>query len=397
MRIALTGATSLLGRNLLFEFIKRYRRHLDQLEVIVLGRHAGGLSLKQRIAALFADDGAWYICGKPMLDQDVLEFVENRIWSLDFDLLNGSLEHPHYQILARRPLDYFFHIAALLDFRDSRTIQEALIQANVIGTQRVLSLVSSLIVREFVYVGSAYECGVAPVGGTIEANTLDLDRPFRNPYERTKAQAELLVRDFERSRKVRCRYFKPSTLCGRLLEPPLGQIPKFDVFYAWAGFFLRYKLKFLRSPEERLTTPVELKMRICYRSDSGLNIVPADYAAKVMYVVCASDAPGSHFHLVNDGETPHALYVPMMAEAVNVTGHVRVDRVPEDQNPHELVYYRTAGRILMPYVTCDPMLFDVSNLEGILRPESLRCPPVDANNFAILMNYARRCDFGVSF
>lgn len=234
-------------------------------------------------------------------------------------------------------------------------------------------------------------------GGTIEANTLDIDRPFRNPYERTKAQAELLVRDFERSRKVRCRYFKPSTLCGRLLEPPLGQIPKFDVFYAWAGFFLRYKLKFLRSREERLTTPVELKMRICYRSDSGLNIVPADYAAKVMYLVCASDAPGSYFHLVNDAETPHALYVPMMAETVHVMGHVRVDRVPEDQNSHELVYYRTVGRILTPYVTCDPMLFDVSNLEGILRSESLRCHPVDANNFALLMSYARRCDFGVSF
>lgn len=38
MKIAITGATGLLGRNVLFEFLKQHIAQLDMLEVIVLGR-----------------------------------------------------------------------------------------------------------------------------------------------------------------------------------------------------------------------------------------------------------------------------------------------------------------------------------------------------------------------
>jgi nucleoside-diphosphate-sugar epimerase len=38
MRVALTGATGFLGRNLLFEIVKRNLQALDRLQVVVLGR-----------------------------------------------------------------------------------------------------------------------------------------------------------------------------------------------------------------------------------------------------------------------------------------------------------------------------------------------------------------------
>lgn len=397
MRIALTGATGLLGRNLLFEFIKRHRDRLDSLEVIALGRGADGLSFRQRLIEICHDDAPWYVCGGPTLDQDIVDFLRDRVSTVEFDLSSGLLEPSAHEVLRREPIDYFFHVAAMLDFRDSPAVARALERANVKGTEILLSLVSTLTVREFAYVGSAYECGIVPEGTrSISAGDLDVERPFRNPYELGKARAEMLVREFERTHNVRCRYFRPSTLCGRLIEPPLGRLPKFDVFYAWGAFFLRYKLKFIDSFEERYTKPVELDMRIRYRTDTGLNIVPADYVAKAMYLICTSGAPGSHFHLANAAETPSTMVGSMMRATLNITGHRQCDDLPIDQNPHESVYYRTVGKIYTPYVIGEPMLFDVSNVESVLRDAQLTCPPVDATNFGKLMDYAKERDFGIS-
>ena len=45
MRIALTGVTGLLGRNLLFEFIRQHEHDLDNLEIFILGRNGREKSL----------------------------------------------------------------------------------------------------------------------------------------------------------------------------------------------------------------------------------------------------------------------------------------------------------------------------------------------------------------
>lgn len=52
MRIAMTGATSLLGRNLFFEIIKQNTSDLENLEIIVLGKEKNGKNLSRRIKLL---------------------------------------------------------------------------------------------------------------------------------------------------------------------------------------------------------------------------------------------------------------------------------------------------------------------------------------------------------
>jgi len=41
------------------------------------------------------------------------------------------------------------------------------------------------------------------------------------------------------------------------------------------------------------------------------------------------------------------------------------------------------------------MLFDIQNLKNILNKTKLHCPPVDRDNFIILMDYAKQYDFGI--
>ena len=81
MRVAVTGATGVLGRNLLFELIKRHRGDLDSLEVLVLGRSRGGRDVRRRAEDAVLSDGLPY--GK-MLAEAAVGFV-----------VCGSLQEAH--------------------------------------------------------------------------------------------------------------------------------------------------------------------------------------------------------------------------------------------------------------------------------------------------------------
>ncbi|MBF0533195.1 MAG: SDR family oxidoreductase, partial [Candidatus Omnitrophica bacterium] len=208
LRIAITGATGLLGRNLLFEILKQQRNNLGSLEIFVLGRRSPGKSLRERIDEIINDDGRGY-CGFT----DSRESLES-VRAMEMDLVEDKLRlsQEDYKELKSSLIDFFFHIAALTDFRSSEAVTEALYKTNVYGTKQILQLASNLNVKEFSYVGSAYSCGKA--SGDILPNQIDLRRQFRNPYEKTKAEAELLVREFSKTTNTKCRYFRPSTICG---------------------------------------------------------------------------------------------------------------------------------------------------------------------------------------
>ena len=51
--------------------------------------------------------------------------------------------------------------------------------------------------------------------GDIHPTDVDLHQKFRNPYEKTKLQAEILFREYAYRRKTKCYIFRPSTIAGR--------------------------------------------------------------------------------------------------------------------------------------------------------------------------------------
>jgi nucleoside-diphosphate-sugar epimerase len=295
--------------------------------------------------------------------------------------------------LKSAPIDLFFHTAALTDLRSSAAVDKALKRTNVTGTARLLELVESLEVREFCYVGSAYACGKA--AGRIMPDHINSHDGFRNPYEASKLGGEVAVREFAKNSSVRCRYFRPSIVCGRLIEEPRGHISKFNVFYALAAFIVRLKLRMLDGWTAVYDEPLSIDVRGHCDPTGGLNIVPADYAAKVMYQVCSQDAPGDSYHLVNDSEIPNELFLSLILTVLNVRGVRMVDRLPSDMNRLEALYYRTVGAIFTPYVLADRMLFDTGNLSTVLESAGLSCPRLDPRNFAVLMEYAKARRFGL--
>lgn len=397
MRVAITGATGLLGRNLLFEIIKQNLGNLRDLEIFVLGRDAPDNNIHGRIEQIILNDGVYYISAdNKEIAENVKKYCKIGIKEMNIDLIkeNIGIESEDMKQLKSNPIDFFYHVAASTDLRGTPASAKLLRETNIYGTQQILKLASLLKIGEFCYVGTAYSYG--DVSGNVEPVPVDTCQVFRNPYEETKAKSEVLVREFAKEKKVRCRYFRPSSVCGRLLENPLGATSKFDVFYAWGAFFLHIKLKKMDAKKDKYKEPFVLDVRACYNLKGGLNIVPVDYVAKVMYQVCIQNDPGEIYHLVNDQECPHSLYLNFMLNSFNIQGVKQVDNIPDDMNDMERLYYKTVGKQFTPYINAKPMLFSVENLKNVLAKASLRCPQIDKKALCILVDYAKKYDFGMT-
>jgi nucleoside-diphosphate-sugar epimerase len=397
MRVVITGATGVVGRNLLFEFLKNSLADLGSLELIILGRSHEHASLARRVTGAILADGLPYVSPDGGAEHRIRDYCESGIRCIEIDLDQDglSLTQKDLAYLKASPVDFFFHAAALTDLRSSGAVARAIHRTNVGGTLKILELVSRLNVRQFCYLGSAYCCGEAT--GLMRPDDVSMDREFRNPYEAAKMEAEIEVRRFAARTGVRCRYFRPSIVCGRLMELPLGAISKFGTFYAPAAFLLRAKLAALPAGADPYGAPTRLDLRACGNPYGSLNLVPADYAAKVMYQVCMQDDPGESYHVVNPIPTPNGVFVAQLPRVLNVRGLKLVDRTPKDPNRLEALYYKTVGAWMNRYVLSDRVAFDMESVSRALQNAGLRCPLVDSDGFRVLMDYAKKHYFGLNY
>lgn len=397
MRIALTGATGLLGRNLLFEVLKQNLNNLDDLEIIVFGRSKNNLPLIERLKDILANDGCYYLGIDMQNDIDFIKKIESCIIPVEFDLgrKNLGISTDDFEKIKTIPIDYFFHLAALSDFRTNELAKRRLEAINIKGTNHILDLFDILQVKEAIYTGSAYSCGNAQE--IIGSDYVSLDENFRNYYEESKLIAEVNFCKYAQERKCKYRIFRPVGICGRLIEKPIGSICKYDLFYGWAAFFLKHKLKLFKSFDKIYEKPLELSIRIACNLKGGLNIIPADYAAKIIYAVCIYDDPGSSYYLANDKEIQNKIYLPLILNELNLKGYSFVGEEPKDKNETEKKYYKFIGKIYTPYLLLGHEHFNNENLINIRNKTGLICPPMNKKNFLQLIKYAKAHYFGLKY
>ena len=383
MTIAITGITGLLGRNLAFELLHRYRDELHKLRIIALGRGQRGMPLSARIAAMLQTDGAHYLGTR-----ELQPFID-RIQCVDFELGDDTAVQ-----LPRGPVDYFFHLAASVDFRNTPKVVENLHRYNVEGSRRAIELSRQLQAATFVYVGTAYVSGYTT--GLIAPDHLRLDQPFKNPYERSKLEGELLAREaFGSNSDTTLKIFRPSTICGRLLRPQPGQTPKFDVFYAWLAFFLRLKARAMGGRID-YDQPLPIDIRVQCHAQGTLNIIPADYAAQAMLE--ASLAPGGDqsYHLAAPVGANNRWVGANALQFLNIFIPSFVDTLPGQLNDLERLYYKkSVGLVYTPYLALEDVRFDLASLQRALPANFPACPPIDLPNLHTLLNYAKKYDFGL--
>jgi thioester reductase-like protein len=148
-------------------------------------------------------------------------------------------------------------------------------EINVEGTRRMIEL-GDLCTRRggldsFVHVSTAYVAGTHS-GGFAE-DDLDVGQGFRNPYERTKFEAECLIR--ERGWGLPVQVLRPSIVVG---DSATGWTPTFNVLYGPMKAFARGAYPAIPA-----------------RRSSPVDVVPVNYVADA--ILTLAGRPGTTYHL----------------------------------------------------------------------------------------------------
>lgn len=261
--IFLTGSTGFLGREILCRLLVAYPKE----EFCLLVRQKQNIKPQARIQSLVTD-----IFG----ESRALKIL-SRISVLQGDLnLDGfGLGDERLNWLARNTTKVF-HSGADVSFTQTLAESRAV---NVGGTSRILDFVK-LAQRlgntgvSLHYVSTAYVAG--DVETVVSADQLNPAGIFKNNYEKTKAEAEALVR--AESHSLRSVIYRPSIIVGDSIT---GQTTSFNVIYVPAKYVVKGLLTAMPAHPK---TPCD--------------IVPVDYVADS--VIKLSEIPlasGSCFHL----------------------------------------------------------------------------------------------------
>jgi thioester reductase-like protein len=241
--VLLTGATGFVGREILLRFLERDDRHVFALVRAENDDEAAGrLPAHERLSAVAGD-------------------IERE----DLGIAGGSSER------LRREVTTVLHCAASVSFdmplEESRSV-------NVEGTRRMLDFARSCPrLERFSYVSTAYVAGEP--GGLFREDELAVGQSFRNPYERSKFEAELAVRSEGADLPVQI--LRPSIIVG---DSGTGRTSSFNVLYGPLKAFARGAVPAIPA-----------------RRDAPVDIVPVDYVADRVHEL-ATRGPNGTFHLV---------------------------------------------------------------------------------------------------
>jgi long-chain acyl-CoA synthetase len=365
MAVFLTGGTGFLGRLLL-------RRLLEDGEAVVLLVRGGEQAeAAARVSHALRGAGA---------DPTSLEgSVHVCRGALDAPGLGLSAEDREYVLSA---CDRFLHCGASVRF--DLTLEKAR-AVNLEGTRAVLGLARERHRRRgltrFDHVGTAYVAGLRT--GLVREEELDGSRGHRNTYERSKFEAEQLVR--EAMSDIPACVFRPSIVVGDSAD---GRTSAFHAMY-WP---LRiYASGLWRTCPGRPGAPIDL--------------VPVDFVRDAVTALSRRpETVGHTFHLAAGAEGSMTLgaMAAAAATAFRKRKPVRfVDPGPWMRWVHPVLKHLALGSVrrtvrngefFVPYFVDNP-LFDNSGARAALADSGMAIPRV-ADYLERVFAYCRESDWG---
>jgi thioester reductase-like protein len=262
--VLMTGATGFLGQEILLRYLERSDR-----QIYALIRAENDLRATERVRSILDS-----LFG----DADRYLSRVNAV-AADVESAGLGLDHHKREELARCVTE-IIHSAASVSFTlplaESRRV-------NVEGTRRLLEFAElcqgrGQNLRRFCHISTAYVAGDHP--GEFTEDELEVGQGFRNAYERSKFEAELVVR--ERSAQLPILVLRPSIVVG---ERSSGWTSSFNVLYPPLKAFSRGAYPVIPA---RRSTPVD--------------VVPVDYVADAVFELASgSEDDLGVYHLVSGG------------------------------------------------------------------------------------------------
>ena len=306
----------------------------------------------------FAAEADAYV--KTLPGHETVEILVGDICDMDLGL--SSIE---YRALSK-DVTWIHHLAGIYFMGvDAQTMQ----RVNVVGTKSVLDLARDAArLERFVHWSTAMVSGDRR--GTFFEEDLEAGQKFHNDYERTKWQAEKLVRGAMGQLPITI--IRPGIIVG---DSRTGEIDKLDGPY--------YLITLIA------TNASGVRLPLLGRGDAPLQLVPIDYVIEAAArVVRADGAAGKTFHIVDPA--------PMTARDVfeAVADHAKTEK-PRGHIPRPIAraVLRTPGLSRLaggPRAFVDvldhPVRYDHTNTQAALVGTGVRCPPL-ADYLPALVQY----------
>lgn len=251
-------------------------------------------------------------------------------------------------------ITHVFHLAAIYDLAVPRDIAY---RVNVTGTENVNQWVRNLKgLHRYTYFSTGYVAGMRE--GMLYEDELIRPAAFRNFYEETKYEAEVLVETLKD--EVPVTIIRPGIVKG---HSKTGETIKFDGPYFIMNFLDR--LRFM---------PILPKLG---KGDTVVNLVPVDYIIEATaYLAFSERGEGRTYHLTDP--KPYSvseLYEMMMVELLQKRpkGTVPLGLAKAGLQFRGLRRYLGVEKEALDYFTWKGM-FDCSHAQDDLKESEIRCP-----------------------
>ncbi len=360
--VLLTGATGLLGRYLLKDLL------VAGVPVAVVVRPSRRNSPVERVEAIMR---FW----EEELGRDL---PRPQVFTGDVNSENLGLAEED----VRRVQDSckaVLHNAASLTFHNGGRDAEPW-RTNVQGTQNVVDLCQRTGIDEFHHVSTAYTCGLRT--GTILETELDEGQSFGNDYERSKVEAEQMVRSTE--------FFKTPTVYRPSIIIGDSQTAYTSTFH---GFYAMLRLIYTLLSSDAFTNEDGIySSRIKMNGDECKNFVPVDWvSAAIAGILVDQSHHGKTFHLTADTPVSSQTMIDVIEHAIGFTGTVLhgADKPIENPTILEELFYENM-QIYEAYWRHDPH-FDKTNTEAAI--PKLKCPTIDHDLLTFLAKTAIEMGF----
>lgn len=269
--VLLTGGTGFIGSFLGLRLLK------EGYQVFFLTRRKNKDSqqrVRERLLQI-SPDASTYDKNWQILDGDTT--------SQFFGLRESDLKK-----LQGNKISKIFHCAALMSFNDKH--KESAYKINIQGAQNTVEL-ASFLGAELHYLSTAYIAGNRT--GEIREDEFDEGQSFRNVYEKTKFEAEKIVRTWRDSKNGRAVIYRPSIVIG---DSKTGLAFSFSGYYAVARFFWSISEFFRREGESVSNFPLPIPVA----KESTLNLITVDAVADAIFRLSEKgESLGKVFHIVH--------------------------------------------------------------------------------------------------
>ena len=338
MNIILTGVTGTLGSRILYELLELHSDDLRNIYLLVRTKHR--VSPHDRIESILSSDYA------PRFIKENARTIARKIRVIDFE----EMPEPS-AFLQRHDDNYFIHSAGYVNLSTDAKNRTEILNENFSFTKSIFETFHKY-VSKFVYISTAFSIG--DMGGSLSNDYLHVQpTQYRNYYEEAKYLTEAFLVAEGAKKNTPIQILRPSVLGGNILDTPKYFISKYMVFYLFAKFFYH--------------TASNDTVRITLNTNTTLNIIPTDYAAKVIARVFPTDIRQLnivHRHGTNIAEGISIIFNTVGFESYNLTDQL----ISNDSYRTELeeFYYRTIGVHLNPYLCSKPHRWDTALLESVL-------------------------------